>query len=152
MPGVRPKSRSPIQHFELVGNVILSNIQPQFKPAVLDGVWSTRGWTLQEYQLSKRMLILTDDQVFWHCGTATWYEDAELEFEPPVEITFRHKGLGREGPTWTAYKDLVDSYVTRDLSHQTDGENCVAGILNQCKIDPNVFIASLLVCIANLPQ
>ncbi|KAH7135786.1 heterokaryon incompatibility protein-domain-containing protein [Dendryphion nanum] len=132
LPGVRPKSRSGIQHLELVGNVILSNIQPQFRPAVSASPWHSRGWTLQEYNLSKRMLILTEDQAFWHCGSATWYEDAELEVEPPTQNGFRHEGLNlEEKGAWETYKALADSYVSRDLTEQSDAENCVQGILNQ---------------------
>lgn len=37
--------------------------------------WATRGWTYQEEKLSERMLIFTDQAVFWKCSHICLYED-----------------------------------------------------------------------------
>jgi hypothetical protein len=42
-------------------------------------VWSTRGWTLQEKVVSRRVLIVTPSQVSWNCRTTSWAEDIFLE-------------------------------------------------------------------------
>ncbi|KAH7073030.1 heterokaryon incompatibility protein-domain-containing protein [Paraphoma chrysanthemicola] len=37
--------------------------------------WNSRYWTFQEAALSRRLLIFTDHQVFFHCHSAMWRED-----------------------------------------------------------------------------
>ncbi|KAH7077325.1 heterokaryon incompatibility protein-domain-containing protein [Paraphoma chrysanthemicola] len=37
--------------------------------------WNSRFWTFQEAALSRRLLIFTDGQVFFHCHGAMWKED-----------------------------------------------------------------------------
>lgn len=41
--------------------------------------WESRGWTFQEKILSKRLLIFSAHQMFFHCNSATWSEDTILE-------------------------------------------------------------------------
>jgi hypothetical protein len=38
--------------------------------------WNSRGWTFQEGLLSRRCLIISTDQVYWQCKTASWCEDS----------------------------------------------------------------------------
>lgn len=39
----------------------------RWEPSVDDTVWNTRGWTLQERHLSRRLLHFTHTQIFWEC-------------------------------------------------------------------------------------
>ncbi|CZR58506.1 uncharacterized protein PAC_08398 [Phialocephala subalpina] len=41
--------------------------------------WNTRAWTLQEQYLSTRMLMFTDEQVFFAYREYVWFEDVVLE-------------------------------------------------------------------------
>ncbi|KAL9077327.1 MAG: hypothetical protein Q9157_003394 [Trypethelium eluteriae] len=41
--------------------------------------WKERGWTLQEKVLSKRLLLFTDNQVYFKCSNAVWCEDTASE-------------------------------------------------------------------------
>jgi hypothetical protein len=41
--------------------------------------WSTRGWTMQEIFLSRRLLIFTDQFVKWECNISCFTEEADLE-------------------------------------------------------------------------
>ena len=37
--------------------------------------WASRAWTYQEYRLSRRMLIFSQDNVIWKCRSSELYED-----------------------------------------------------------------------------
>ena len=54
--------------------------------------WNTRGWTLQERLLSKRVLHFTDRKLFWECRTT----DASEENEPPRHAGYRKSWLKDE--------------------------------------------------------
>lgn len=41
--------------------------------------WHSQAWTYQEKLFSHRMLIFTDEQVFYLCGKSYWCEDTVLE-------------------------------------------------------------------------
>jgi len=100
--------------------------------------WHSRAWTLQERVLSKRLMIFTDDRVFWECGTA-FLEDIHLERDP---------GLGGHGPVLDAftndmmifeqtqiegfggYLNLVQDFTSRQLSFQKDALAAFDGVLS----------------------
>ncbi|KAF2267456.1 HET-domain-containing protein [Lojkania enalia] len=42
-------------------------------------IWNTRGWTLQEKVMSRRLLMFTDYQVYFRCSNMVWSEDVVLE-------------------------------------------------------------------------
>ncbi|KAL9114143.1 MAG: hypothetical protein Q9227_001915 [Pyrenula ochraceoflavens] len=42
-------------------------------------IWNTRGWTLQEKILSRRLIFITDYQVYFKCNNAVWSEDVFAE-------------------------------------------------------------------------
>jgi hypothetical protein len=43
--------------------------------------WNSRGWTFQESLLARRVLIVTEHQVYWNCHSAAWCEDRFTEFQ-----------------------------------------------------------------------
>ncbi|KAF2106202.1 heterokaryon incompatibility protein-domain-containing protein [Lophiotrema nucula] len=42
-------------------------------------VWNTRGWTFQEKIMSKRLLVMTDFQMYFRCSNMVWCEDLAME-------------------------------------------------------------------------
>lgn len=42
-------------------------------------IWNSRGWTLQEKVLSKRLLLFTDFQVYFRCANSVCSEDVAME-------------------------------------------------------------------------
>ena len=79
LPGVRHGARNSIQHFESVDGLNLaSTLQFPTWCAELSH-WNSRGWTLQESTLSKRLLVFTTHQVYFRCQKARWREDIALE-------------------------------------------------------------------------
>ncbi|OCK80218.1 heterokaryon incompatibility, partial [Lepidopterella palustris CBS 459.81] len=66
LPRFSPSPMTIHQHEEHIRdqNIILTK-RPPFSVAVQKSVWYSRGWTLQEFHLSKRLLFFTDHQVFF---------------------------------------------------------------------------------------
>ena len=56
--------------------------------------WNTRGWTLQERLLSRRVLHFTPRKIFWECRVT----DASEENEPPRDPQYRTSWLKNQSP------------------------------------------------------
>ncbi|KAF2109633.1 heterokaryon incompatibility protein-domain-containing protein [Lophiotrema nucula] len=80
LPGVHITSTRSTQIIGKIGDQILASIGEN----PLDAFWRSksceRGWTFQEFLLSKRHLIFLPEQVVFHCSTLTWCEDHSLEY------------------------------------------------------------------------
>ncbi|KAG0564357.1 hypothetical protein KC19_8G104000 [Ceratodon purpureus] len=106
--------------------------------------WNTRGWTMQERLCSRRVLMFTDDQVYWNCGEANWCEQIALEFGPSKESIVKW-GLGcysdgsRDGFDDNIYElldinrteYLIVQYSNRNLTNQSDALDAITGLLHR---------------------
>ena len=83
LPGVNPGSRQSPQ--SILGLQNLSMITTNNFPAnpVINSYWYTRGWTFQEFMVSRRILLFTNEQTLFICREAFWTEDIYLEGENP---------------------------------------------------------------------
>jgi len=80
LPGIRiPRSVS--QQTERIGPHEFTVAFPRFEGINYTGylTWDTRGWTLQEKILSKRLLLFTDLQIYFRCGNFSFAEDTAME-------------------------------------------------------------------------
>jgi hypothetical protein len=83
-----------------------------FGEALRTSSWEGRAWCLQEKVFSKRLLIFTDSQVFYHCTASTCFEDTITEPQENISgsVHMREKpNIDRkihEGiePRYTAYE------------------------------------------------
>lgn len=73
------RPRSGRQHVAHVKGFNLVTYRQHFPNWLLNSVWETRGWTLQEKVCSRRMLIFTESQAFFLCKSSLLYEDTNLE-------------------------------------------------------------------------
>lgn len=99
--------------------------------------WGARGWTYQEKILSRRTVILLDDDMFWDCQCALWDCNG---LDPFTEASSRgsadaHRRLDmRLTPStsvdFSLYVELVCPYNARDLRYEEDVVPAFAGILN----------------------
>jgi len=120
--------------------------------AKADSAIRSRAWCLQEKVFSKRLLIFTETQAFYHCNNSTWFEDTVLELTErnggSVGIAERsspsYKGI--RGPSYTAYEahrklfgrnfwTLVEIYSKRNLSFESDTIRAFSGILKSIESD-----------------
>lgn len=124
----------------VVDGIQLIPALPCFALSVFDSIWESRGWTMQEKVLSKRLLIFTEHQVFYHCNSATWSEDSIWEHKDPYfEL---QTGLGTRSPHLQAcslphrsmkgirkYYHFVSGYNSRKLTLESDALNAFSGAL-----------------------
>ncbi|XXH04541.1 hypothetical protein Hte_010958 [Hypoxylon texense] len=101
------------------------------------GPLGSRGWSLQEYQLSPRVLIYTKKRLLWECRTHRASEDKTgMELKYGVEqvrrlldynpITFRSLELDQD--ILDRWYEMVDAYSGRDLTYPTDKLPALSGI------------------------
>ena len=145
LPGVRESSRVRIQEpLRLKDAALMESLGPiryEYGQSYLgDVVWNQRAWTYQERLLSSRVLVFTEDQVYWECATASHCEDVYSESINAKTIynhSFEHKSVLKE--PWTGKREdfsplyllLIRKYSERSLSNELDGMNAVQGILNR---------------------
>lgn len=137
-------------------------------PVVLERTkWHSRGWTYQEFMLSKRFLLFTADQVYYMCNLQSCSEDHHLLWRgqrPMLEpllpgtaepwkhplwaIDLEHRiNLTREfrfPENYFAYQKLVASFTRRHFTHEADVLKSLTGILTaMVKFRPDKYICGL---------
>jgi hypothetical protein len=90
LPGVRPGTRSMIQGIETVQGIRLANRPWSFDKSVEESKWNTRAWTFQERILTKRILYITPQQIFFKCDHVSEIlaEDLDVKQQERKPITW----------------------------------------------------------------
>jgi hypothetical protein len=102
--------------------------------------WASRGWTLQEYALSRRVLFFAGTYVFLRCEKSLLCEDFRLGFSgcsgngkmwdlPIVPFYRRSSDPNRYYPR--IYGQLLCQYMRRRLTHDEDILDAFTGILSR---------------------
>ena len=100
--------------------------------------WASRGWTLQEYALARRVLFFTGSYAFLRCKEALRCEDFGLGFpncyesdrkwDLPLPPFYRRKAaFGRHYPS--TFSQMLAQYVRRTLTFKEDILDAFTGIL-----------------------
>jgi hypothetical protein len=108
-------------------------------------LWNSRGWTMQERVLSRRVLIFTKEQVYWVCQGANFCEESYFE-EPILPFNrFHHSALEMtlqrsfrnfyesQDPQvrfWAQYQDLVARFTRRRFTYDGDVYDGFSAILD----------------------
>lgn len=148
IPGLGENTRTPNQVVCKVGKINLINSLPTLSRAFSASVWDTRGWTLQEKVMSKRLLIFTKSQVYWLCNATVYAEDTNLKFSVETrslkDIVGSYEGRSHEAESSERiykppfndsvpediYQSLLKLYMMRDLTHHSDAINAFTAVLN----------------------
>jgi hypothetical protein len=85
-------------------------------------------------------MIFADDQVFFHCQRALWYEDTILE-KTDANIVFRTRDIDHynEGAVFTSYEAMVIHFTSRSFGFQGDVLNAfrsLESLLQHRRIPP----------------
>ncbi|OJI83794.1 hypothetical protein ASPTUDRAFT_55794 [Aspergillus tubingensis CBS 134.48] len=89
--------------------------------------WATRGWTLQEELLSKRLLCYTEEEMIWRCRAGRTREPRQ-QVEGIMNVTSEPLWFTIDGPDIiytpaTAHKtwiQLIEDFAARSLSFDKD--------------------------------
>ncbi|KAL6362171.1 hypothetical protein LRP88_04248 [Fusarium phalaenopsidis] len=105
--------------------------------------WKRRAWTMQESLLSRRLIMFTDDEVFWRCQKATWCESLALELcstqrrEPRI-TSYESLGcydLMEIGPSRAFRPEyaywVISQYAKRSITNQSDSLKAIQGYLRR---------------------
>ena len=98
----------------------------------------TRGWTLQECLLSRRLVHFTAEEMFWACRTENkcecsfWWDATTLPFRnlrsPKYLNTIRHSSPAECVALWHG---IVSEYTHAELSNETDCFPALQGVSRQ---------------------
>ncbi|KAK8130530.1 HET-domain-containing protein [Apiospora kogelbergensis] len=110
------------------------------------GKWDTRGWTLQEKLLSRRMLVFGENHASFHCRHGVLREDmpAVHAGNGPTQMPYLSMPSCDDGqtkknweggpvllrsPFFDEYAKLLEQYTSRNMTRSTDILNGVSGLL-----------------------
>ncbi|KAK5635760.1 hypothetical protein RRF57_011472 [Xylaria bambusicola] len=95
-----------------------------------------RGWTHQEFHLSKRRLIFYRGQIFWMCTCVNWYEDWIQETTDCPKFQYR-RGIGLQDslllkgiPILGNLSAVLADYNSREHSYPEDALPGIMGLLS----------------------
>ncbi|KAJ4989541.1 hypothetical protein SVAN01_04918 [Stagonosporopsis vannaccii] len=136
----RPR-QTPYKAFHLSSTCQLVDYDNTFERDAASLAYHTRGWTFQEWTLSRRLLIFHDNTVSWQCERRQSRENGgglkslTLWKSYPTNTSggFVHN---RNRPIWTRWPNIesylfnVEEYARRALSYSEDTLNAIAAIIH----------------------
>ncbi|KEZ39450.1 hypothetical protein SAPIO_CDS9308 [Scedosporium apiospermum] len=110
--------------------------------------WMQRGWTYQESYFSKRILVFTDDQVYYECRSCSSCESLDFEFKAgwfsawldsrpriflPSGPYINSTGETRlnQHPPISKFLSNMEKYTSRALTFEEDSLNAFGGIIEE---------------------
>jgi hypothetical protein len=96
--------------------------------------YDTRGWTFQEWMLSRRILVFHDQTVSWKCKTRVQQENGTVPLPEVVHHQRNESDLIR-GDIWTSWPNIrsylenVTGYSGRDLTDGSDKLKAFAAMM-----------------------
>ncbi|KAI0973042.1 heterokaryon incompatibility protein-domain-containing protein [Xylaria arbuscula] len=130
LPGVRKGTRSSSHHItsEVLPGVNLV-LRHTMQDIVAKAEYHHRGWTFQEYYLSRRKIIFIDDTIYFQCHEKYWQELEDGLLVRPDPTTELGQALHKpSGDIYHLLGQLLNKYTTRKLKMPTDYVFAMAGI------------------------
>ncbi|KAJ3578478.1 hypothetical protein NPX13_g2090 [Xylaria arbuscula] len=88
LPGRGSSERRQRRPVEKIQGIEFTIGAPDPQDHLATTTWDRRGWTYQEAQLARRILIIAETQVYWSCREEFWCEDRFSEFLIPAKSPF----------------------------------------------------------------
>ncbi|KAL7924852.1 heterokaryon incompatibility domain-containing protein [Trichoderma austrokoningii] len=135
IPGLKGCSipRNLINMFSWTNNrVILVRDLPMLDGSEVQSKCFRRGWTFQEYALSRRRLVFGRQQIHWICGCETWHEDLpskDVQIHKPNNEITQFSNTLRRWPDFRKLSGLLRAYNNLELTCPEDALPGVAGLL-----------------------
>ncbi|KAH7091629.1 heterokaryon incompatibility protein-domain-containing protein [Paraphoma chrysanthemicola] len=136
LAGVRPNTRRRRTMSKQHGNCLLTLYLPTSKYGALNcTTYDSRGWTFQEVLLSKRILLVSPQQLVFYCSRSRRSES--IPMERPYSNDFgwgeinlfpKSNNVSCDMAMLASYSTVVKEYSGKCLSFQSDIENAFAGL------------------------
>ncbi|KAI1279639.1 heterokaryon incompatibility protein-domain-containing protein [Xylaria sp. FL0933] len=130
LPGVREGTRSSSHQVtsEVLPGVNLV-LRHTMEDIVAKSEYHHRGWTFQEYYLSRRKIIFIDDTVYFKCHEDSWQElEDGLTVRRDPTTDFGQALHKPSGDVYHLLGQLLNKYTTRELKVPTDYVFAMAGV------------------------
>jgi hypothetical protein len=133
LPGVNNITRM-AQPAAVVGDQVYISTLPDLLNALESCKWTTRGWTYQEFILSRRCLVFTKVQVYFVCREGRWCEAVHgTLFATPSRAMDKQPGnphfLGYTASRRVGLGIAIEQYSARTLTYEQDALNACRGLL-----------------------
>ena len=104
-------------------------------PELSHSLWSSRAWTYQEEQFSRRLLVFVHDRVYYKCADGSFGEARPLQrLKGSILSTVLEPKLVQimddEDQVLYAYTQHVEAYTVRDLTYEADILHALKGVLS----------------------
>ncbi|KIW98127.1 uncharacterized protein Z519_01711 [Cladophialophora bantiana CBS 173.52] len=124
LAGIESK-RHPYQRSETVNGIPFITVKHSIRKALANSVWNSRGWTFGEAMLARRLLVFTEEQVYWNCKTDIWREDLWCESPTTCLLADETNSLHSQVPEDTIcrtrkYCDYASQFSGRRFSQERD--------------------------------
>ncbi|KAF4631178.1 hypothetical protein G7Y89_g6956 [Cudoniella acicularis] len=159
LPGVMPNLRETSKPSVTIRCIEIGLALPDFAQTVILSPWARRGWTFQEQLFSKRLLVFTEQQIFFECyetsrsesnitevdavdqGMRYWFNSSYAWSR--IRSSFK-TSLGSLNRTYLErddtrsfilgnYLDLTRSFRKLELTYQSDVLRAFAGVISTVK-------------------
>ncbi|KAK5632201.1 hypothetical protein RRF57_007915 [Xylaria bambusicola] len=84
LPGRGSLRRQQFRPTEIIEGITFTIGAPSPQDQLISTTWNRRGWTYQEAELARRVLVIAESQVYWSCREENWCEDRFTEFLVPT--------------------------------------------------------------------
>jgi len=142
LPGVSERKRRR-QAQAMIGSTVFTNPLKSTDALIANSEWDGRAWTYQEGLLARRLLLFTDDQVYFQCHYMHCYEAHQSLTEAQRSVSGKQTVQGirpRISPATGVFPNRIDTgknsicqriteYSRRSLTRQSDRLNAFLGIL-----------------------
>ncbi|KAM5352928.1 hypothetical protein ACJ41O_005650 [Fusarium nematophilum] len=126
----------------------LRPLEHDFTHYTKETAWASRGWTIQERILSRRVIMVLKEQILWACGQSHWAEERncetrlarvswfslhESEYLLNSSVRNWHAFDDEDDQLWYKLRHLVLDYTGRKLTVEGDALDAFSAILQQVK-------------------
>ncbi|TGO43108.1 hypothetical protein BHYA_0003g00620 [Botrytis hyacinthi] len=94
------------------------------------GDYHSRGWTFQEYVMSKRKIIFKDKELHWECQCRVWHEEMFPDAETSEHIAPRENLMTTGFPDLSSLSGIISGFNDTELWYEEDALPAISGLLS----------------------